>query len=873
MKKHRAIAAMLVMAGTAYPAYSAAPQDEPKQQLGLGQTAVADVCAGNGALHVASPEWRDQIIYFLMLDRFADGDPSNNDQGMGEYNPADPSRYSGGDIKGVTSRLDYIKSLGATTVWTTPPIANQWWSQVAGYGGYHGYWARDFTKIDEHYGDISDYQQLSCGLHRRDMYLVMDIVVNHTGDFFNYDQASGTADPAAGYRPANPNSPSSAPLSYPFNLNDPRREKDREAAIYNWTGELSNYGNREAETTQQLSKLDDINTKNPAVRKAFKDIFGDWISNAGVDGFRVDTVKYVEPEFFEDFLYAPDGILKRAENTGRKDFFVFGEVKENAPAFSLISEAKMQEYFGPRPLFPSLINFPLQEEMLRVFAQGLPTSAMTYRLEAMKRTNPDPTLAANFVDNHDMPRFLSQGSIAGFKQALAMIFTLPGVPMIYQGNEQGEADTRAAMFKGGYGADKDRFDTQSDLFQFIQKMAEIRKAHTALRRGELTVLADNKNMAGAFAFRRDGEDGSILVIINSADHPSLLTTMPAGLVPFAELTPVFGPTGPAVTAGDGSLTMELAPREIRILKLPNDASAGEAIGATAPRDAPHIIIDTPLPNAPLDADYQLSGRWTGSDKMLQLVIDGDLSNAQNIPVAPGGKWAATLSAGDIGTHDHLAQIYAPQSGIVGPEIPYETQRNSADWEAQFSDPKYDDKGPDGDYAPPTDPGFRGQQDFVGAHVRTGGDILEVELQMRATGADWSPANGFDHVSFTNFFELPGRRGLTRSVDIDGPMPRGFSWSAMHSIFGWGNSMKMQDGQKIGRAPSVSVNHAKRTITLSYRASSLGLKSWKGVRIYFTSFDREGEGATRKITREGGPMVFRGDPAGPKVMDDMLIEIP
>ncbi|QSX79338.1 alpha-amylase family glycosyl hydrolase [Agrilutibacter solisilvae] len=101
-----------------------------------------------------SPDWRDQVVYFVMLDRFDDGDRGNNDQGGGEYDPADPARYSGGDLAGVTRRLDYIAGLGATAVWVTPPVAHQWWSRVSRYGGYHGYWAQDFSRVDPHFGTL-----------------------------------------------------------------------------------------------------------------------------------------------------------------------------------------------------------------------------------------------------------------------------------------------------------------------------------------------------------------------------------------------------------------------------------------------------------------------------------------------------------------------------------------------------------------------------------------------------------------------------------------------------------------------------------------------------------------------------------------------
>ncbi len=139
-------------------------------------------------LHVPSPVWGDQIIYFVMTDRVEDGDPTNNDQGAGEYDPSDHRRYSGGDLKGIEQRLDDIQGMGATAVWLTPPVANQWYDDYVDYGGYHGYWARDFKSVDEHYGTLEDYQSLSKSLHGRGMYLVQDIVLNHTANYSVYEK-------------------------------------------------------------------------------------------------------------------------------------------------------------------------------------------------------------------------------------------------------------------------------------------------------------------------------------------------------------------------------------------------------------------------------------------------------------------------------------------------------------------------------------------------------------------------------------------------------------------------------------------------------------------------------------------------------------
>ena len=129
--------------------------------------AVAPALAAPPALHVASPDWRDQVIYFVMIDRFDNADPGNDDQGAGEFDPADAAKYSGGDLRGVIRRIGYIGGLGATTVWITPPVANQWWNVRGRFSGYHGYWAEDFDKVDAHYGTLDDfYPQTIRILHR-----------------------------------------------------------------------------------------------------------------------------------------------------------------------------------------------------------------------------------------------------------------------------------------------------------------------------------------------------------------------------------------------------------------------------------------------------------------------------------------------------------------------------------------------------------------------------------------------------------------------------------------------------------------------------------------------------------------------------------
>jgi 1,4-alpha-glucan branching enzyme len=159
-----------------------APAPAPAGDQPIAQVSPAEVAK---LLQVPSPDWRDQVIYFVMTDRFFDGDPANSNQKMGEFDPADNRKYSGGDLAGITAKLDYIKGLGATAVWVTPPVANQWWDPLLQYGGYHGYWGENFLQVDKHLGSLADYQKLSATLHKNGMYLIQDIVPNHTGNFFH----------------------------------------------------------------------------------------------------------------------------------------------------------------------------------------------------------------------------------------------------------------------------------------------------------------------------------------------------------------------------------------------------------------------------------------------------------------------------------------------------------------------------------------------------------------------------------------------------------------------------------------------------------------------------------------------------------------
>src|SRR5438132_7642405 len=315
----------------------------PRWHLALALAAACSKTSG-GSLHVASPAWEEQVIYFVMTDRFANGDKTNDDQKKGEFDPTDINRYSGGDLQGIIDHLDYIQGLGATAVWITPPVANMWWDPLQQSGGYHGYWARHLKKVDEHLGTLDTYKALSAALHKRGMYLIQDVVPNHMGNFFTYSNYDPT-DVTKTFTKNTQAVPGGKPEQAPFDQNDATDPVQRAAAIYHWTPTITDYNDPNQELNYQISDLDDLNSESPVTRAALRDSYGYWIKEVGVDAFRVDTVKFVPHDFWNDFFQSTDpsapGMMAVAKATGRDKFFAFGEVRSEEHTSELQSHSDL----------------------------------------------------------------------------------------------------------------------------------------------------------------------------------------------------------------------------------------------------------------------------------------------------------------------------------------------------------------------------------------------------------------------------------------------------------------------------------------------------------------------------------------------------
>ena len=469
--------------------------------------------------YTPSPEdWRKEIIYFLVTDRFADGDPTNNDMGVGEYNPEDVEYYHGGDFRGIVERLDYIKATGSTAIWLTPPVANQWLSPTyAGgvrYSGYHGYWAHDYYDTDAHFGTLNEYRVMVREAHERGLYVIQDIVPNHMGDFYSEDGEDINQD-GIPPRPA-----------APFDDVDRRHE-------------FFHFGGTTEQTRGFFSLLDDMHTENEYVIDQLIEIFKFWIRETDIDGYRIDTVKYVPIEFWERFI--PE-ILDYAASLGKDNFLIFGEAYDFDNVIALRLE-ESDEFTGAYtgtaddPLFPSMLDFSVAGAISKVYTgmsvSGLSREQGSFELIAERFSDRVRNYYAPhardqrvvFFDNHDMLRFMGEGKADQDEDLLTMavttLYTLPGIPQLYYGTEQAfhqpEAikngqpgtDNRQDLWDSGYAVN-------TPVFRHIARMADVRLSYDALTLGSFeSIVADEGPL---FLYARRHESGDALVAINRGDE-------------------------------------------------------------------------------------------------------------------------------------------------------------------------------------------------------------------------------------------------------------------------------------------------------------------------------------------------------------------
>lgn len=518
---------------------------------------------------------QDEVIYFLLPDRFENGDATNDRGGLSGgrlttgFDPTATGFYHGGDLKGLISRLDYIQGLGATAIWVAPVFRNKPVQGPPGAesAGYHGYWITDFTRVDPHFGTNQDFRALVEAAHGRGMKLYLDIVVNHTADVIAYRECPTRTCPyraRADYPYQRHGGLRGEPINSGFLGDDAEHQTagnfahltrpdyaytpyvppgQEHAKVPDWLNDPIYYHNRgnstfsgESSTFGDFSGLDDLFTENPRVVQGFIDIYGAWIDAYGIDGFRIDTARHVNPEFWQAFVPA---MLARARARGIPHFHIFGEVSTSvADAAPLAVHTRVDR-------LPAVLDFAFAAAVRATLAGSSGTEVLTRIFEEDALYEGGAAAARQlptFISNHDEGRFAyfvrsARPGIAAHEVlrrvllAHAMLFTLRGVPVVYYGDEQGFAGrggdqaARQDMFASrvaSYNSEPllgtadttahSSFNRQHPLYRAIARLARLRHAQAALRDGAQLVRAD-ATAPGLFAVSRlDPQGGHELLI-------------------------------------------------------------------------------------------------------------------------------------------------------------------------------------------------------------------------------------------------------------------------------------------------------------------------------------------------------------------------
>jgi glycosidase len=525
---------------------------------------------------------QDEVIYFVLPDRFDNGDPANDQGGLtGDrlrtgFDPTAKGFYHGGDLKGLTGRLDYLQSLGITAIWLGPIFRNKPVQGAPGHesAGYHGYWITDFTTVDPHFGSEADMKRFVDAAHARGMKVYMDIIVNHTADVIQYRECAEGAPCRYRDRAAFPYQRRGGVDGGTINpgfagddvrttanfakLTDPRwaytpyvPAAERTVKVPAWLNDPIYYHNRgnstfvdESGTEGDFAGLDDLMTQNPRVLSGMIAIFGGWIDRFKVDGFRIDTARHVEPAFWASFAPA---MVARARANGIPNFHIFGEVAGDTMNPGYLAR------FTRVDKLPAVLDFAFRWGVTDVVAGNKPTRELAelFDGDALYEGGAERALILpTFLGNHDQGRFARDvrrlNPTAGDDEVLArvmlgnaMLLSLRGVPTIYSGDEQGFAgdgddqDAREDMFASKVAVYNDNrlvgtkattatanFDPAHPLFRQIATLSRLRRDHPALTRGR-TVVRARGGGPGLFAVSRfDPQTGAeILLAFNSAATP------------------------------------------------------------------------------------------------------------------------------------------------------------------------------------------------------------------------------------------------------------------------------------------------------------------------------------------------------------------
>ncbi|MEU9730081.1 pullulanase-type alpha-1,6-glucosidase [Streptomyces sp. NPDC048002] len=621
------------------------------------------------AAEPARHESTREQFYFVLPDRFANGDTANDKGGLTGtrlatgYDPTDKGFYQGGDLKGLTKRLDYIKGLGTTSIWMAPIFKNQ---PVQGTGsnasaGYHGYWITDFTQVDPHFGTNKDLETLITKAHAKGMKVYFDVITNHTADVVDYEEKSYDYLSKGAFpyltedgEPFDDTDYADGERDFPDTDSDsfartPKVSKNNK--VPSWLNDPTMYHNRgdstfAGESSEQgdFSGLDDLWTERPEVVEGMEKIYQRWVRDFDIDGFRIDTVKHVNMEFWTQWATALDAY---AAKRGRDDFFMFGEVYS--------ADTDITSPYVTQGRLDATLDFPFQEAARQYASQGGSAQRLASVFGADYKYTTDKANAyeqVTFLGNHDMGRigyFLNQDDkdatdaelLKKAKLANELMFLSRGNPVVYYGDEQGftgsggDKDARQTLFASKtadyldddrIGTDathaEDAYDTGAPLYRQISALAQLRKANPALADG-VQIERHAADGAGVYAFSRFATDRTEYVVaFNNATEARTATfaTGSAG----QRYKGLYGTESSVTSDADKKITVTVPAGSAIVLK-----AAGRL---AAPAAKPTVTLNAPAAGA------------TGTVEIGADVDGGQLNRVVFAAQTGNGKWKTLGSA-------------------------------------------------------------------------------------------------------------------------------------------------------------------------------------------------------------------------------------
>jgi glycosidase len=435
------------------------------------------------------------VLYLIMPDRFANGDPSNDQIPLRQPYEVNRNREGarhGGDLAGVEQRLDYIEDLGVTAIWLNPVLEND----MEG-GSYHGYATTDYFKVDPRLGTNDDYVRLIDKAHQKGMKVVMDMIFNHCGSDHPWMR--------------------DVPSHDWFNNIDRYMQTNHTKEAY-FDPYVSTYDFNTLVNGWFVTTMPDLNQKNPHVATYLIQNSIWWIEYSGVDGVRQDTYPYADFDCMNAWC--------RAIETEYPDYTIVGESWMNYTIGAAYWQKGSRLNFGKSSELKSVMDFRLMELSHTAFSRNDGLSAV-YEHLCYDYVYPDISNVLRFLDNHDSDRFLPAmpDDLNAFKQGIALLLTIPGIPQIYYGTEllmygtkeKGDGYIRLDVPGGWPGDTVNRFEPsgrtaiQNEAWTYMQNLLKWRKGNKVISAGAMKHFAINQ---GVYVYERSFEGKSVLVVMN-----------------------------------------------------------------------------------------------------------------------------------------------------------------------------------------------------------------------------------------------------------------------------------------------------------------------------------------------------------------------